>query len=398
MSQNSIPPNIMTLTASVVASYIFYLLLENVHGFMPQTSASFIGVRNNRHFLMSADTSIDETPAPREHDTPVAIRAPLKYVGSYPVLALRFPHLATSSQRERNVTGVSLDFILDTAANINTINSQVATELQLNVVGRALPGVATTGAIDGADTYLLGDCALEGLQDDEPFVFMSNLTASSLMVRNSFSAGLLSLAFFNCFPGGVEFSWGIIGESGKNSELPSVTFFGDKVDAVLKDRGVAKITPLDVTQLPSVTVKVNGVKIQALLDTGSPITVLNAEGAKAAGIKTAGVHQVAGNPFARIASGFQMARAATRGEILTVASNNGPITLLKSDSQAELTVVGSDGDISFGSSNIYVGELPGLAALNGLGINSRPALVLGMDILRKRPKMLLRAQQSEVYF
>jgi hypothetical protein len=38
--------------------------------------------------------------------------------------------------------------------------------------------------------------------------------------------------------------------------------------------------------LPSVTIKVNGVEMKALLDTGSPITVLNAQAAKLAGIET----------------------------------------------------------------------------------------------------------------
>lgn len=60
------------------------------------------------------------------------VRAPLKFVGPYPCLALRFPHLATSSQRSRNETGISLDFVLDTAANTNTINAQVATGTKLD--------------------------------------------------------------------------------------------------------------------------------------------------------------------------------------------------------------------------------------------------------------------------
>jgi hypothetical protein len=59
-----------------------------------------------------------------------------------------------------------------------------------------------------------------------------------------------------------------------------------------------------------------------------------------------------------------------------------------------------DGDnkVSFDAGNVYVGELPGLAAMNGLGIDSPPAVVLGMDVLRKRPRMILRAQVPEVYF
>ena len=36
----------------------------------------------------------------------------------------------------------------------------------------------------------------------------------------------------------------------------------------------------------------------------------------------------------------------------------------------------------------YVGALPGLAALNGLGDNAGPAIVLGLDVLKRRPRML----------
>jgi hypothetical protein len=39
-----------------------------------------------------------------------------------------------------------------------------------------------------------------------------------------------------------------------------------------------------------------------------------------------------------------------------------------------------------------------LAAMNGLGIDSPPAVVLGMDVLRTRPRMILRAQVPEIYF
>lgn len=67
-----------------------------------------------------------------------AIRAPLRYIGPYPVLPLAFPDLSTANLRQQNKTGISLDFVLDTAANVNTINAQVSQELGLPVVGSAL--------------------------------------------------------------------------------------------------------------------------------------------------------------------------------------------------------------------------------------------------------------------
>ena len=39
----------------------------------------------------------------------------------------------------------------------------------------------------------------------------------------------------------------------------------------------------------------------------------------------------------------------------------------------------------------FVGELPGLAALDGLGAKAGPAAVLGVDVLRTRPRMVYQA-------
>lgn len=72
------------------------------------------------------------------HMDTTVVQAPLKYIGPYPCLALRFPELATRSEQQRNVTGVSMDFVLDTAANTNTINGQVAKELGLEIVEKLL--------------------------------------------------------------------------------------------------------------------------------------------------------------------------------------------------------------------------------------------------------------------
>ena len=375
-------------------------LLGNAHGFLSSSPAVF-GVRSNQALssTLVAEHKID-TISDTDPEPSTAVRAPLKWLGPYPALALRFPDLATSSQRERDAIGISLDFVLDTAANTNTINAQVSAELGLEVVGAALPGVGAGGAMDGGKTYLLGECELEGLsKEEEPFTFMTGLTASALPMASPASAGLLSLAFLQSFQGGVEFAWGQA-EDGKITEMPSVTFHGDN-DSIDDSLQRATITRVPVTQLPTVMVKVNGVEMPALLDTGSPVTVLNARAAKAAGIETIDVPSMdeQQNPFTKIANNFKIAQAAGRGDILQLASSNGqPVNLLKSKDQIDVAVVGVDDEISFGASNIFVGDLPGLAALNGIGVDSPPAVVLGMDVIRKRSKMLLRAQQDEVYF
>jgi hypothetical protein len=396
-------------------------ILSSVSGLLLPPAREFVG---RKHWLLSSvinDDLLSSSPS-QERDS-IMIRVPLKYIGPYAAIGLRFPQLATSAQRKRNVTGVALDFVLDTAANTNTINRQIAEELQLEVVGEALPGMGSSGPLSGGSTYNLGDTQLEGAHsqipsnsqgdDDnqEPFLFMQNLTASALPVASPASAGLMSLAFFYCFEGGVEFTWGLPygKEDGMTSnEPPSIAFYAEKgelADSAINGLSKVKIVPVPVTQLPSITLMINGVEMPALLDSGSPITVLNSQAAMLAGIETVTLpmkKKESQNPFAAISSRFQeaqaMAKAAAEGNILTIAGPNGPVSLLKSTSPIEILAAGEDDNVSFGSTRIYVGDIPGLAALNGIGVDAPPAVVLGMDVLTKRPKMILRAQDNEVYF
>lgn len=359
---------------------------------------------------------VDTSTVPEEEST--FVRAPLKYLGPYPALGLRFPNLATAAQRARNVSGIALDFILDTAANTNTINGQVAQELQLEVVGEALPGIGSSGVMSGGHTYNLGDTQLEGSmapvtgenEDDmEPFLFMQNLTASALPVASPASAGLLSLAFLYCFEGGVEFNWGRPERisDGQLVDPPSVTFFAEKDSSsqkAIEGMSRVKIEPIPLTQLPFVMLKINGAEIPALLDTGSPVTVLNSQAAHQAGIETISLPSSdSKNPFAAVANRLKeaqaMAKAAAEGKVLTIAGMNGPVNLLKSLEPTEISVVDVNGEmVSIGTSHVFVGDIPGLVALNGIGVDAPPAIVLGMDVLRRRPKMILRAQDNEVYF
>jgi len=336
-------------------------------------------------------------------------------------MPLRFPGLATASQKSRNVTGISLDFVLDTAANTNTINAQVASELELEKVGEAPGGVGAAGGLMGGDTFLLGDAEL-GIQResddkdevDDNFIFMQGLTASALPVASPAAAGLLSLSFFYCFEGGVEFVWG------DQTTLPSITFYGSNTH--LNVNGMARVPfeSLPVSLLPSVTISINGVEMPALFDTGSPITVLNAKAAEAAGIDTAIAlteptddKDSGWNPFSKIKATFQQAQelatATSRGDVLTIMGSDGnPVRLVKSKDPQTLSLKAETFDAparqkedkqyaTVGQTHCYIGDLPGLAALGGLGDAAPPAAVLGMDFLRLRPRMVFRAQQKEVY-
>jgi hypothetical protein len=375
-----------------------------VRGFAPGFRAPFKARVATSIYSSSADSTVDELTDLIESSI---VQAPLKYVGPYPCLALRFPELATSAQQKKNVSGVSLDFVLDTAANTNTINGQVARELGLEVVGSTLPGLGTQGVISGGDTYLLGNSQLEGLPMGKDEFFMTNLTASALPVVNPAAAGLLSLAFLYTFPGGVEFTWGATNPDGTITTPPSIAFHGDQdVSDVTKDMVCIPIKPIPVTNLPSITIQINGVSMPALLDTGSPITVMNAHAAKIAGVNTVDIEtkpKMSSNPFGAAINNFKAAQAAAKaaasGDVLAIADSNGKrVELRKSLDKVHVSLEGNSGGVDFGKGNIYIGDLPGLAAMDAIGVKAPPAVVLGMDVLRTKPKMFLRARQNEVYF
>ena len=337
---------------------------------------------------------------------PMALRSRLRWIGPYPALALSFPSLLSPSQKARQLTGdlaasgVTLDFVVDTAANTNTISAEVAGPtsqggLELQQVGSIAGGVGAGGALGGGATYMLGGAQLADVPKAERVTFISGLVATALPVAAPAAAGLLGVSFLNSFPGGVEFCWG--GEPPRPGEMPSTTtpaeasiiFFGDVLGTEASREGLTavNVTVLPGSNLPTVEMTVNGVAVPALLDTGSPITVLNAAAAAAAGIDAGGAASggAPSNPFAQLARGLKAAQAATRGDVLIIQGSDGPVQLARTATAADMSL----GDARFGNEcRPYVGELPGLAALDGLGARAGPAAVLGMDVLRTRPRLV----------
>jgi hypothetical protein len=143
-------------------------------------------------------------PAIVDDAGPMALSAPLRWIGPYPAVALSFPALASPAQKARLLTnpneaanlGITLDFVIDTAANTNTISAQVAGPtgaggLELQQVGRVEGGVGAGGAIGGGATCMLGGCELADLPKAERVMFMSDLTATALPVAAPAAAGRL---------------------------------------------------------------------------------------------------------------------------------------------------------------------------------------------------------------
>ena len=148
----------------------------------------------------------------------------------------------------------------------------------------------------------------------------------------------------------------------------------------------------------------------ALLDTGSPVTVLNSQAANLAGvdtvldmdeINTSTTTTRSKNPFRAASQRVKLAQAAAKGDILQIM---GGVSLVKSSQAVKVSIPTDDkndsSSVDFGSAGtrLFVGDLPGLAALNAIGVNAPPAVVLGTDVLRQRPRMLVRLQEDQVWF
>ena len=254
---------------------VFVGTLSRVNGFVrtsrpsqPPTPVFGLSSRNSK--LSSTSTADDDSYAV------VAVVAPLKYLGPYPCLGLRFPHLSTT-----------FEFLLDTGANVNTVDAKFVKELSLPLVASSkelgvLGSAGIGGRVKPGDIFKLGDCELVGLPPEQTARFMKNLTAAAIEHSTPVGDGLLGLNFFLSFPAGVEFDW-----YGTDGDPPTLVFYyGNDLPAI--DNVQEGLVRVPLTRLPvgllSLTVNINGVDMPALLDTGSIVTVLNKEAADLAGI------------------------------------------------------------------------------------------------------------------
>jgi len=339
--------------------------------------------------------------------------AALAYTGSYPCVKLVFPKLVTPEGAV-----VSLKLAVDTGARVNTISTRVARLLNLKMA-RGIEGSPVE-----LGEFLLGSqqnqMQLEGQQ-----LFRTTATALPVASPVIDCVGLLGLSFLNAFPGGVEFNWG----NEANGSAPSITLHGDKagIEDGIESHNLVKRVPIEVltgTGLPSVTIKVNGVAMQALLDTGSPITLINIPAASLAGVEPI-------NPFNETDVDFKknwwsrfsqlpswwnrqtrqrsteqenarkaeiVELAAARGDVLKIAGLQGGVSEIRRSTETTSIMIG---DAEFPAAKVYVGNLASWYASNLPGLEPKYpyygfGAVLGLDVLRSRPGMLYRA--DEVFF
>jgi len=307
----------------------------------------------------------------KSEDTPqlIGIVAPLKYIGPYVCLQLDFPHLA----------GTSLTFLLDTGANVNAISKQLANKLDLPVVMKKedlsiLASAGAGGSFQPGDFVMLGDCQLGDMPKDQPNItFMTNLTAAAidLGVANMFSNGLLGSSFFQCFPAGVEFDF-----HGTDGDPPTIIFYyGQSLPDWAKNNSLCVPIEEYWCGVPTIVVNVNGINMRAIIDTGSPITILSPNAARQVGVETAIFSKRI--PF------------TTRG------IDDAGINLSPSKNGASISI----GNIALGSvESVCVGDLPGLSLAGKLSDSDCPQMLLGLDALRRTYRMILRLPHNEIWF
>ena len=377
---------ILLLVAGAACLPVLSFVMARARG----SRLAFVSIRSRQHdSLLQQSTSTHDSESNVSNDgySVVAVVAPLKYLGSYPCLTLRFPNLSSLTHSS---DGVTLDFLLDTGANVNAIGTECVKDLKLPLVMSSkdldiLGSAGIGGALQPGDTFALGDCELVGLPPEQTTTFMRNLTAAGLGISTPVGDGVLGLNFFWSFPAGVEFDW-----YGTDGDPPTLVFYyGNELPSLESTRQGLVRVPLKqlAVGLLSLTITINGIDIPALLDTGSPITVLNQEAAQLLSIEMVPLSTV---------SDVDIPRKQTYGDenLLVGGADGVPVNLQRSASSVSIRA----GDVSLGEGPVYVGDLPGLQMIGGMTGSSLPAVVLGLDSLRRTYRMILRAPESEVWF
>lgn len=349
-------------------------------------------------------------------DFTASLSTPLAFVGNYPCVVLPYPKMISPAGRP-----LAFLFAVDTGAQVNTINEDLARSLELTEVSP-----------NSRYVQLRDFCfALQYLKSD--------FAALPVPVASPVGVGLLGQPFLNAFQGGVEFQW-----SSEIDGAPTVTLHGNKtgIEDGIRSSNLINRVPvrsLPGTRLPFVNIQVNGVPMPALLDTGSPITILNIPAASLAELETEREFTEADAAMempwwmrdsdfrsllrpirapARAILSFlgrkpkydseaqmkrdrvaeEKAAAAARGDVLTIGGLQGSESELRRSTTAAKILVG---DVAFPEAKVYVGNLATWFQANLGGMSMKYPFygfgaVLGMDVLRSRPGMLYR--QDEVFF
>ena len=377
---NGMHPNSRLPTA-----FLIILLLSTIF----HDSDTFI-LRDNKKFVLRHRQRPHElhlsSPSSDEEISVVGVVARLTYSGPYACLGLNFPRLKSTTQQETDEeNGVSINFVLDTGANVNAISKDLASNLGLTTVIRKddlsiIGSAGAGGSFQAGDIVMLGDCQLSGMPTEQANVtFMTNVTAASLDLGiKSIGCGLLGTSFFECFPAGVEFDW-----YGTDGDPPTMIFYYGKhlPDDAKKNAFCVPLEEESFFGVPAITININGVNLRAIIDTGSPISILSPKVAEKAGLE-----------IIKYASAFEH---EDHGPFIKIRGiDQGTVDLAKA-SKATVCI----GDISLENvQTLFIGELPGLAMASNFTTYKGPQALIGLDILRLTYRMILRLSEKEVWF
>ena len=344
--------------------FIVFLLSASsllVSAFLTQNGATINIARSLR--WLSSKSMHDEAESAL---SVIGVVAPLRFVGPYACLGLTFPNI-------RRNPGVEINFVLDTAANVNTISSEIADELDLPILVKGddlslLGSAGAGGTFKAGDIVMLGDSRLSGMPENQSNnTFMTNMTAAamSLGIANSVGGGMLGSQFFHCFQGGVEFDW-----YGTDGDPPTLIFYHSLPDYAKENASCVPLTTDEFFGLPTVSVKINGKELRAIVDTGSPITIVSPSVASDIGI-------------------------SKRDEMIKIKGvDDGAIMgMSKSLDKVSLSI----GDVKINLPTIFIGELPGLTMASKLLDSHQPQVLLGLDTLRRTYRLILRMPEGELW-
>ena len=334
------------------------------------------------------------------------------------------------------MSGVELDFALDSACTTNFIVPNVAYGLDVTIVGQSPGGAGATGALlNDAQEMLLGACKLGTAADNQ--VVLRGLSAAIRPVPAPGVAGVLGRSFMDCFDA-IAFDW----REGAGDPNAGVTVyqrydFENAKHPVTGDRGftredVVTATPRELAcGLLACEVALGGTPVPALIDTGAPRTILNTAAARLAGVfdedagpgpegtstsefasDTSSADGSSDNPLAKMfgalrgalpgggngSGGDGSGASPRRATQMVVGAGGVPVRLervaLPGSCALEVLGEGDDGTGGRGArvdvGEILVGELA--AFRDGLGLTgeSEPGIVLGLDALTSRGRVVLR--------
>ena len=321
----------------------------------------------------------------------------------YAAITVGLPDRATKSQQERGVKGVDLDFCVDTACTTNFILPQVAYGLDMQIVGVAPAGTGATGAIGGGQEMLLGSAKLGGNRDDVD-VALTGLSAAVVPVPAPNTAGILGRSFLDCF-GAVEFDW----SEGKTGATVCFHESYDFDEGEYEEEFGAET--FDARELAcgllAVDVTLNGVTMPALVDTGAPQTIVNRAAARVAGIGAGGSAGAGSETSGEIGGVFPFSglvnklkegreRALQSRGVMVMGAGGKPERLDRVEGAGVDLKVG--GSIPLRCASMLVGELAAFQAGLGLapsaegGDDGEPGVILGLDALMSRPRVVMRTQ------